>query len=135
MTQQITFQGIKGEVNESSPHGNYLVVRLSPLVTICGTYTNIWDWKESHDISSGFISLLAYVGFESLAEFKLAEHNLNNWVEKRGASIDCYHGDDKYQPCRLSKRSATEYECKLRGLEAEDIPELVRIAGGNYVFS
>jgi hypothetical protein len=59
----ITFAGIKGKVLKSSPHGNYLTVELCDRITICGSFSNQWNWSETPDSDSGFTSFIAYIGF------------------------------------------------------------------------
>ncbi|MBP0015325.1 MAG: hypothetical protein J7525_19720 [Roseofilum sp. SID3] len=132
MTQEIIFQGINGEVIDSSEHGNYLVVRLTPVIIICGTFTNIWDWLDSPDISSGFISFITYLGLESEQELYLSKKNIISWLNSKEARLDFFKGN----PYRKSKRSTTPFEMKIRELDATDIPDLINIAGGtSYVLS
>ena len=59
----ITFAGIKGKVLKSSPHGNYCIVELCDRITICGSFSNQWNWSETPDSDSGFTSFIAYIGF------------------------------------------------------------------------
>jgi len=63
----ITFAGIQGQILESSPHGSFLVVKLSDQITIVGTPNNPYSWQESPDEDSGFESFITYVGVRSEA--------------------------------------------------------------------
>jgi len=131
-TPNITFQGINGQVISSSNHGNYLIVKLSERITICGTYSNKWEWGESPDLSSGFSSFITYIGFESEDEFDQAFVNLMNWLELNNGSFDYRAKNDAL--LRESKRCSTPLEVKIRDLPAESIPNLINLMGGQDVF-
>lgn len=124
--QTIPFNGHKGKVIESSPHGNFLIVRLTPFVTICGTYSNQWEWEDNNESQSGFSSFITYLGFDSISELSLAEDNLCNWLEARSAKVQYFRGEIY----RSSKRSATCYEIKISGLSPDDVVNLIEINGG-----
>lgn len=59
----ILFAGIKGQVLKSSPHGSFLVLKLSARIVIVGAINNKFHWSEAPDSSSGFTSFIAYIGF------------------------------------------------------------------------
>jgi hypothetical protein len=83
--KEINFNGIKGQVTESSEHGNYLVIKLSDRVSICGTYSNIWNWEEIPDLTSGFIGFLTYIGFNTdSVQQKYLDliHSINGYCKK-----------------------------------------------------
>jgi hypothetical protein len=42
----VNFAGVEGEVIETSPHGSYVVVKLSDRITIVGTTNNQFNWEE-----------------------------------------------------------------------------------------
>lgn len=114
---KITFAGIEGQIIESSPHKNYLVVKLDDRITICGTLTNIWDWEEMPDISSGFKSFITYIGVRSTAEARLVKE----CVAENGG----YFKPDEEEP-RLSKRiKSFPLELKIRGLTPDFVAEFV----------
>jgi hypothetical protein len=58
---KINFAGVEGEVVETSPHGSFVVVRLSDRITLVGTTNNIFNGEEMPDISSGFESFITYI--------------------------------------------------------------------------
>jgi hypothetical protein len=106
----VKFAGIEGTVKESSPHGSYLVLQLSERVTICGTFSNQWNWEESHDIDSGFISFITYVG---ITEDELAE--ISNLVKNLGGYFKS--GEDK--PRKAKRVKGFPKELKIRGLNPD----------------
>ena len=110
----VKFAGIEGTVKESSPHGSYLVLQLSERVTICGTFSNQWNWEESHDIDSGFISFITYVG---ITEDELAE--ISNLVKNLGGYFKS--GEDK--PRKAKRVKGFPKELKIRGLNPDYIGE------------
>ena len=69
----ITFAGIKGKVLKSSPHGNYCIVELCDRITICGSFSNQWNWSETPDSDSGFTSFIAYIGFTTEEQSSLSD--------------------------------------------------------------
>lgn len=113
---KIKFKGFDGQVIEKSPHGNYLVIELSDEITICGTFTNIWNWEESPEIESGFISFITYIGcnhddLETIYE----------WIENH----DGYFRESEREP-RASKRNQYyPLEIKIRGLTPDSVIELI----------
>lgn len=116
--ETIKFAGIEGEIIESSPHSNYLVVRLSDRITIIGTFSNQFHWEEMPDASSGFESFITYIGVRSTAEAEL--------VKEIAAGVGGYFYSKEQQP-RLRKRvKAFPLELKVRGLTAEFVAEVVR---------
>jgi len=112
----INFAGIQGTVIESSPHNNYLVVTLSDRIAICGTKTNIWNWEEAEDISSGFISFITYIGVRSQSE-------AIQWVTKAASNGGYFHKNEDTP--RKSKRTKLPYEIKVRGLSTDFVVQLI----------
>lgn len=112
---RISFAGIEGEIIESSPHNNYLVVKLSDRLTICGTFSNQWEWEEMPDITSGFQSFITYIGLLSINEADEIKE-----IIKEGGGY--FHPKEK-EP-RLSKRNKSFLlELKVRGLSPEFVVE------------
>jgi hypothetical protein len=115
--KNIMFAGIKGKVIESSPHNNYLVVELSDRVTIIGTFSNQFSWKEMPEISSGFESFITYIGVRSLSESKK--------VKEIVTSSGGYFHKNEQEP-RSSKRvKGFPLELKVRGLNVDFVAKLV----------
>lgn len=114
---EINFNGIKGIVTESSPHGNYLVVQLSSNVSICGTFSNIWNWSEIEDISSGFKSFITYFGFNNQSQF----NQLTEFISTTDGY--CREGEDK----RIAKRTFCKYEAKIRDLSPNEVVDLINL--------
>ncbi|MDQ2096757.1 MAG: hypothetical protein QQW96_03820 [Tychonema bourrellyi B0820] len=115
--KNITFAGIQGKVIESSPHGNYLVVRLNDRITICGTFTNIWNWEEMSDISSGFESFITYIGVRSNMEAEA--------VRECVAEMGGYFRQNEEEPRRSKRVKAFPLELKIRGLTNDFVAEFV----------
>ncbi|MGB8689587.1 MAG: hypothetical protein WCD53_19920 [Microcoleus sp.] len=116
----IIFAGIEGEIIESSPHNNYLVVELSDRVTIIGTFSNQFLWKEMPDITSGFESFITYVGVRSLSETDEIKEIL-----KEGGGY--FHSKEK-EPRRSKRVKSFLLELKVRGLSPDFVVEkLLRI--------
>ncbi len=113
---KITFAGIEGEVIESSPHSNYLVVRLSDRITICGTFSNQFNWQEMPDASSGFESFITYIGVRSPAD---AEK-----VKEIVAKVGGYFYSREQQPRKSKRVKAFPLELKVRGLETDFVAKL-----------
>ncbi|MEG3840475.1 hypothetical protein [Microcoleus sp. herbarium14] len=116
--ETINFAGIEGEIIESSPHNNYLVVRLSDRITIIGTFSNEFGWQEMPDASSGFESFITYIGVHSIAS---AEK-----VKQIVADAGGYFYSKEQQPRKSKRVKAFPLELKVRGLTAEFVAELVR---------
>lgn len=113
----IDFAGISGKVIKSSPHGNYLVVKLSDRITITGTYSNQFRWEEMNESESGFISFLTYIGLNSESECE----KYHNWISENNGYFN--HEDETF---RVSKRVKNfPYEIKVRGLSVEAVVNLV----------
>ena len=112
----VKFAGIEGIVKESSPHGNYLVVKLCDRVTICGTFSNQWNWEESHDIDSGFVSFITYVGIK---ENELPE--ISNLVKNLGG----YFKANEDKPRKAKRVTGFPKELKIRGLHPDYIGEFI----------
>lgn len=118
-SRTINFSGIKGEVIDSSPHGNYLVVKLSRRIAIIGTFTNQFNWQESEDNDSGFVSFIAYIGLKNIAE----KHALTKVITELGGDIDQKVG------MRKAKRvKAFPLEMKVRNLSPESLIKLTKIS-------
>ena len=110
--ETIIFAGIEGQVLESSPHGNYLVVKLTDRITICGTFSNIWDWEEIEN-DSGFESFITYIGLENVGE---AAEVIANIVEFGG-----YFHRNEEQPRKAKRVPGYAFEIKARGLSFASI--------------
>ena len=121
--ETINFSGIEGEVIESSPHGNYLVVRLSDRITICGTFSNQWNWQEATDVSSGFESFITYIGVGSISDAKL--------IERIVIKVGGYFYSKEQQPRKSKRVSAFPLELKVRGLTPEFIHQIVSQSASN----
>jgi hypothetical protein len=116
----INFNGVKGEITEKSPHGNYLVVKLNDRLTVCVTKTNIWNWEINEDQSSGFKSFITYLGFNTdSVMFRL--------IEKVRQTEMGYFKDEKdcKRPRKRISSKRFKYEMKIRGLTAADVIELM----------
>ncbi|MBL1208286.1 hypothetical protein [Geminocystis sp. GBBB08] len=116
---QITFAGIKGQVIESSEHGNYLVIKLSNRISICGTFTNIWHWKEEPEYDSGFKSFITYIGFNTDS---VKQKYLDLINEMGGVVRD---GEDKRSKQRVQGKF--RYEMKVRSLSVEHLLDLITV--------
>ena len=110
----IKFAGINGTVTKKSPHGNYLVIRLSKRVYICGTYTNIWGWSEVPD-AAPFLSFITYIGGNNKDELmKIAGR-----VYALGGTVD-------EMAIRAAKRVQDyEHEIKCRDLTSTAVRQLI----------
>lgn len=115
--ETITFAGIEGEVIESSPHGNYLVVKLNDRITICGTFSNEFCWDDSADASSGFESFITYVGVRDEADAKL--------IERIVIKVGGYFYSREQQPRKSRRVLAFPLELKVRGLTSDFIHQIV----------
>lgn len=114
--KSIVFAGIKGRIIKSSPHGNYLVVELSDRITICGTFSNQFNWDESPDASSGFESFITYVGVEDDED-----------VEEVREMVETADGFFYAKEPRPSKRvAAWSNELKIHGLTSETVAGFVQ---------
>jgi hypothetical protein len=114
---KIKFAGIEGEVNQTSPHGNFLVVKLSDRVCICGTFNNAFHWQESPDASSGFASFITYIGMDS-------EQEAEEFVEWAIANDGYFNHDDNI-PRSAKRVQAYKLEIKVRGLAPKSVVELI----------
>lgn len=117
---EINFNGINGEVIESSEHGNYLVVKLSNRISICGTYSNMWHWEESEEIESGFISFLVYIGFNT----ENVKNKYLDLITEMGGYFK-QEKDEKREKQRVQGRF--NYEMKIRGLTPDNVIKLNKI--------
>ena len=107
----ITFAGIKGKVLKSSPHGNYCIVELCDRITICGSFSNQWNWSETPDSDSGFTSFIAYIGFTTEEQLSLSDQ------------IQFYGGH--IQDSRDSKRNPHfPFEFKVKELSVDSLTQL-----------
>lgn len=114
---EINFAGIKGKIIESSPHSNYLVVQLSNRISIVGTKSNMWNWIESPEIESGFISFLVYVGFNT----NNIQQKYLNLISSMGGY--CRDGEDKRKKKRVQGKF--RFEMKIRGLNPNNVLDLI----------
>jgi len=124
----ILFAGIEGQVLESSPHGSFLVVKLSDRITICGVIEgkNMFDWQESPDEDSGFESFITYIGVRSQSD----ADRIKPFFQQNGG----YFGKDGFEvrkAKRIKSRSEAgrkpsyPFELKVRGLEAEFVVDCI----------
>lgn len=119
---RLTFNGIQGTVVEQSPHGSFLVVKLSRRITICGTFTNQFCWEENCDADSGFESFITYVGLKStVLGFQDELRQFYAWIGNHGGYFNY-----RNEKLRKAKRvQPFKFECKIRGLAPETIPSLL----------
>ena len=115
--ETINFAGIKGQITQSSPHGNYLVVRLSDRISITGTFSNQFNWEESEDESSGFVSFITYIGLRS-------QHEAETWL-KRAVIHGGYFHSDEDTPRKSKRVKSFPFEIKVRGLSPQSVLELI----------
>lgn len=117
----INFHGIKGQVLQSSPHGNYLVVALSDRVSICGTFSNQFHWEESD--ADPFKAFVTYVGCRN--EFDAQQYL--SWADKNGGWFDYAKDEDQPRSSkRIRDRSQFPLEIKVRGLTAQSVVQLAK---------
>ena len=114
---KINFAGINGEIIESSEHGNYLVIKLSNRISICGTFTNIWHWQESPESQSGFKSFIVYIGFNTDS----VKDKYFNLISEMGGSVR--ENDDKRSKQRVQGKF--RYEMKIRNLNVDNVVDLI----------
>jgi hypothetical protein len=114
---KMKFSGIEGTVLSTSPHGNYIVMQLHSRVVICGTYSNKFNWTESTDESSGFISFITYIGLKSQVEFP----RFRDWVI---ANNGYFEGDDA-TPRKAKRVPRFPLEIEVRGLLPESVVDLI----------
>lgn len=113
----INFAGINGQIIESSEHGNYLVVQLSNRITICGTFSNIWEWQESIEPESGFKSFLVYIGFNN---DRIGQKYLELINEMGG-----YCRSDEQKREKMRVQGKFRYEMKVRNLNVDNVLDLI----------
>lgn len=116
---KINFAGLEGQVLQSSPHGNYLVVKLSKRITVVGTFSNQFKWQESPDIDSGFTSFITYIGLRNELEFT----RFRDFV----SDSDGYFDKDDGSPRKAKRVIDFPFEIKVRGLLPESVVELVKL--------
>ena len=109
--KSITFNGIKGQVIESSPHGNYLVVELTDEITICGTFSNQWNWVINPEIQSGFKSFITYYGVMK------PDSEIEELINSKGGNIDSIR--------EARRNTAYPFEYKIRNLSPNSVKELI----------
>ncbi|MFB2891967.1 hypothetical protein ACE1CI_03370 [Aerosakkonemataceae cyanobacterium BLCC-F50] len=117
--ETINFAGIEGKVIQSSPHGNYVVVTLSDRITIVGTFNNAFNWQESEDQSSGFLSFITYIGLRSPSEI----NKFKPWLINHNG----YFNRDEDVPRKSKRVQKFPLEIKVRGLSAESVVELIQL--------
>ncbi|MEO9124768.1 MAG: hypothetical protein ABI262_08795 [Microcoleus sp.] len=120
----ITFAGVQGQVLESSPHGNYLVVKLSDRITIVGTFSNMFDWSEAPDEDSGFESFITYIGVRSLRGGTPSQNEANqikSLLQQNGG----YFGKNDSEPRKAKRVQGFPMELKVRGLEADFVVDCI----------
>lgn len=117
----INFNGITGQVVESSPHGNYLVIALSDRVSICGTFSNQFNWTETND--SQFRAFITYIGCQNHQQSQL----ILEWAKEQGVDFDIAKGEDEPRASkRIRDRQKYPLELKIRGLTAQLVCEFVK---------
>ena len=120
----IIFAGIEGQILESSPHGNYLVVRLSDRITISGTFSNQWQWDIAEDNDSGFESFITYVGVRSLRGGTPSRSEVDR-IKPLIVRSGGYFGKDGDKPRKAKRVTAYQLELKVRGLSAEFVVDCI----------
>lgn len=115
---KINFAGVEGEIVETSPHGSYIVVKLSDRITIVGTTNNQFNWQEMPDVSSGFESFITYIGIRSKTE---ATTYLN-----LVATVGGYTFEKEAEPRKAKRIKDFPLEIKVRGLTPEFVAEVIR---------
>jgi len=115
----INFAGISGNVIKSSPHGNYLVVKLSDRVIITGTYSNQFGWEEMNEPESEFLSFVTYIGLNDESECD----RYHNWIRQNNGYFNYEN-----EAFREAKRvEGFPYEIKVRGLSVEAVVNLINL--------
>lgn len=114
---KINFGGINGEIIESSEHGNYLVIKLSNRISICGTFSNQFHWQESPESQSGFKSFLTYIGFNTDS----VKDKYFNLISEMGGYVR--DGEDKRSKQRVQGKF--RYEMKIRNLNVDNVLDLI----------
>lgn len=114
---QVIFADLKGQIIESSEHGNYLVIKLTNRISICATKTNIWNWQESP--SGNFKSFITYIGFNSDS----VQCKYLQLISEMGGYIR--HGEDKRTKLRVQGKFI--YEMKVRNLNVDNLLDLLTI--------
>ncbi len=115
----INFSGIEGEITETSPHGSYVVVKLSDRITSFGTTNNQFNWQESPDVSSGIESFITYIGLGS----KSAAEKVKQLVAEVGGYT--YKKESEAPKSKRIKHFC--YEIKIRGLSPEFVAEVIKL--------
>ena len=115
--ETIDFAGIEGQIIESSPHSNYLVVKLTDRITVCGTFSNQFEWESMPEINSGFKSFITYIGVRSPIETA-------KYIQIVTENGGYFHKNENTS--RRSKRvEAFPLELKVRGLSVDFVAKLV----------
>ena len=115
--ETINFCGTIGIVKDKSPHGNYLVVELSDRVSIVGTFNNAFQWEESRDKDSGFISFITYIGYNNSDDLELIKELVcedNGYFKK---------GEDKLRKAKRVRGCL--YELKVRGFSPKNAIDVI----------
>jgi len=115
---KINFAGVEGEVIETSPHGSYVVVKLSDRITIVGTTNNQFNWQEMPDAASGFESFITYIGLRSKTE---ASKYLDVVAKVGGYTVK-----KEAEPRKAKRVKDFPFEIKVRGLTPEFVAEVIR---------
>jgi hypothetical protein len=107
----ILFAGIKGQVLKSSPHGSFLVLKLSARIVIVGAINNKFHWSEIPETDSGFTSFIAYIGSTTEEQSCLYEQ-----IQFYGGEIDSF---------RVAKRNQHfPFEFKVKELSVDSLTQL-----------
>lgn len=125
MTNTLKFAGKVCEVLKTSPHGNYVVLKLTDRVSIVGTYSNKFKWEQSQDLDSGFESFIAYIGM-TLADLESGEcDTIVGYLQQNNADFQEPDSDRPRQSKRVYDKQTYPLELKVRGLGAEVIPGIL----------
>ncbi|MCT7965049.1 hypothetical protein NG799_01720 [Laspinema sp. D1] len=117
MNRTINFNGIRGEILESSPHGNYLVVALTDNVSVCVTKSNQFNWEESED-TKPFKAFVTYIGCQNHDQAEL----IKQWAIEQGVDFDTAKCEDEPRPSKRIRDTAKyPLELKIRGLSAQNV--------------
>lgn len=125
MTNTLTFAGKVCEVLKSSPHGNFVVLKLNDRVSVVGTYSNKFKWEQSQDLDSGFESFIMYIGM-SIADIQSGEcDTIVGYLQQQNADFQEPDSDRPRQSKRVFDKQTYPLELKVRGLGVEVIPGIL----------
>ena len=116
---KVNFAGIEGKVIKTSPHGSYVVVKLSDRITIVGTTNNQFSWQEMPDTSSGFDSFITYIGVRSKAD--------GEKVKEIVSQVGGYTYANESEARKSKRIHDFPLEIKIRGLTPEFVAETIKL--------